>query len=234
MINDHDNDNDNDRDESTRAGGAVAPSPAGVASLTALGAMFNAVDTTSVIGHSGRPMMQFKAREETWSFGQRRTIPEAGSLWAVNPTSFQHGFISFGDNSKMLGERLVSIGQPKPDPMKLPDTGFAWQEEWAVGMKCVSGADAGVEVVFKTTTTGGAQAVVGLIEAVRDRLNGGQHDGKISPIVRLEKDSYPHSQYGRTATPQTTIVDWMPLSGPAPAPAPSSQPTQQPRRRRVG
>ena len=116
MINVHDNDNDNDRDESTRAGGSVAPSPAGVASLTALGAMLNAVDTTSVLGHSGRPMMQFKARQETWSFGVRRTIPEDGSPWAVNPTSFQHGFISFSDSNKVLGERLVSIGQPPDVP----------------------------------------------------------------------------------------------------------------------
>ena len=53
---------------------------------------------------------------------------------------------------------------------------------------------------------------------MRDRLNGGQHDGKVSPIVLLEKYSYPHPQYGRLWTPLLTIVDWMPLDGPAPAP----------------
>ena len=51
--------------------------------------------------------------------------------------------------------------------------------------------------IFKPTTDGGIQAVAGLIEAVRDRLNSGQHDGKVSPIVLLEKDSYPHPQYGK-------------------------------------
>jgi len=237
---DHDNDRDRDRDHDNV--GAIAPAPSGgaLAALATLGKMLNAVDTTSVLGHSGRPMMQFKAREDTWSFGVRRTIPEEGSLWAVNPTSFQHGFISFNNSNKVMGERLVSIGQPKPDLTTLPDTGFPWQEEWAVGLKCISGADAGVEVVFKTTTNGGVQAIVGLIDALRDRLDSGQHDGKMSPIVRLEKDSYPHSQYGRTAIPLMTIVDWMPLSGPAPAPAPASPPqpspqaAPQPRRRRVG
>ena len=76
---------------------------------------------------------------------------------------------------------------------------------------------------------------------MRDRLNGGQHDGKVSPIVHLEKDSYPHSQYGKIWTPALRIVDWMPLSGPAPAPTsppPTSSPSpaaasEQPRRRRV-
>jgi hypothetical protein len=75
-----------------------------------------------------------------------------------------------------------------------------------------------------------------LIEAIRDRLNSGQHGGKVSPIVLLRKDSYQHSQYGRVWTPVLEIVDWMPLSGPAPAPAPTSPPESvpQPRRRRVG
>ena len=101
-------------------------------------------------------------------------------------------------------------------------------------MKCTTGTDAGTEVVYKPTTVGGIQAIAGLIEAVRDRLNGGQHDGKVSPIVRFEKDSYQHSQFGRVWTPLLPIVEWMLLNGPAPAPTPASPPpTEQPRRRRV-
>jgi hypothetical protein len=89
-------------------------------------------------------------------------------------------------------------------------------------------------VTFKASTVGGIQAIAGLIEAVRDRLNGGQHDDKVAPIVRLGKDSYHHGQYGRVWTPVLDIVGWMPLAGPAPAPSPvSPPPTEQPRRRRV-
>ena len=73
---------------------------------------------------------------------------------------------------------------------------------WAVNLKCLDGTDAGIEVVFKPTTVGGIQAVAGLIEAVRDRLNGGQHDGKVSPIVHLEKTRYQHPQYGRVWIPR--------------------------------
>ena len=122
-----------------------------------------------------------------------------------------------------------------PDVTELPDKGFEWQEQWAVNLKCIDGADAGTEVVYKPTTVGGIQAIAGLIEAVRDRLNGGQHDGKVAPIVQLEKDCYQHGQYGSVWTPLLTIVDWMSLDGPAPAPAPASPPpsTEQPRRRRV-
>ena len=138
----------------------------------------------------------------------------------------------FNDN-KVVGEHLLPVSQPMPEVTELPDTGFEWQEQWAVNVKCIDGADAGTEAVYKTTTVGGIQAIVGLIDAVRDRLNGGQHGGKVSPVVHLEKDSYPHSEHGKIWTPLLTIVDWMPLSGPAPEPAPPP-PAEQPRRRRVG
>ena len=140
----------------------------------------------------------------------------------------------FSNDNKAL-ERLVPVNQPKPEFAELPDKGFPWQEQMTVNMKCVSGADAGLEVVFKTATDGGIKAVVGLIDTVRDRFNGGEHGGKVVPIVRLEKDSYPHPQYGRTWVPVLPIEDWMPLDGPAPASKPvSPPPAEQPRRRRIG
>ena len=232
----HDRDSDYDNDN---GGNAVAPAPTAaggaLTSLSALGTMLNGVNTASVSGRSGLPLLQFKSRENngTWMFGQRRTIPEDGSRWAVNVTTFKWGYVCFGPNKKVVDERLVSVSLPKPDLAKLPDMGAPWQEEWAVNLKCVSGADAGVEVVFKSSTIGGTQLIAGLIETVRDRLNGGQHDGKVVPVVHLEKDSYQHPAHGRIWMPLLPVVDWMPLDGPVPAPEPAPPPTQQPRRRRV-
>jgi hypothetical protein len=226
---DHDNDNDEKAVVRAPTGGALT-------SLAALSTALNNLDMTSIGGRSGKPMLQFKSREDngTWMFGQQRTIPEASSLWAVNPRTFKWGYICFSNDNKVLGERLVPISQPLPAITELPDKGANWQEQMAVELKCINGVDAGTEVVLKVSTIGGIQAVTGLIDTVRDRLNGGQHDGKVAPILRLEKDSYQHSQYGRVPTPVLTIVDWMPLDGPAPAPAPTSPPpAEQPRRRRV-
>jgi hypothetical protein len=226
---------------------AAAKSNTALTALTALTTTLNGVDTRGVASRSGRPMLQFKARDNngTWFFGHKRTIPEAGSSWAANPTTFQRGYICWGDGNKKLGERLLPVSQPMPNIAELPDLGFKWQEEWAVGMKCLGGIDSGTEVVFTMSTDGGIQAITGLLDTVRDRLNGGQHDGKIAPIVLLEKESYPHPQYGKTWKPLLTIVEWMPLDGPAPVPvpAPASPPPptspppasadEQPRRRRV-
>ena len=241
---DHDRDSDhardnsehaNDNGEHERPGSKIAPAPAGGA-LTSLAALQTAlanVNTAAIIGRTGLPMLLFKREGSgTWMFGQKKTIPEPGSRWAVNPMTFKYGFICFNDN-KVLGEHLVSVSQPKPLITDMQDVGFPWQEEWAVNLKCLDGADAGVEVTFKATTRGQIQAVVILVDLVRDRLNSGQHEGKIAPIVLLEKDSYPHSQFGKVWIPVLNNVDWMSLDGPAPTPAPEPPPVEQPRRRRV-
>jgi hypothetical protein len=239
-VPDHDRDRDhaNDNGEHERPGSRqVAPAPAGgaLASIASLAAALANVPIG--IGRTGLPMMLFKSREDggTWGFGQRRTIPEEGSRWAVNPLTIQWGCISFGDGNKVIGERLVPISQPKPLIADMPDTGFPWQEEWSVNMKCLDGADAGVEVIFKATTDGAIKAIVLLVDELRNRLNGNQHDGKIVPIVLLEKDGYQHPKHGPTAIPVLAIISWMSLDGPTPTSTPvePTPPVTQPRRRRV-
>jgi hypothetical protein len=236
----HDSENNHDSDNPI----ASIASAGAMVSLEALGAALSAVDTASIAGHSARPMLQFKREGDgTWVHGQRRTVVEDGSRWAADPRSFMRGFICFGDGNKRLGERLLSVTLPMTDPTGLPDHGFPWVEQWAVNLKCLDGADAGLEAVYKPTTVGGLQAVVGLLETVRDRLAGRMHDGKVSPIVRLDKSSYSNS-YGKIWTPLFDLVAWMSLDGPAPAPtgsAPPSSPSspsaaaaaEPPRRRRV-
>ena len=224
--------NDND--------GATAPASKGSAlastSLAALTATFRNVDITSIGGRPAKPLLQYKSREGgIWAFGTRRTIPESGSLWAANPASFLWGWVCWGDAKKTVGEKLVPVSQPMPDVTELPDKGFPWQQEMSVDLTCISGTDAGVEVVFKSNTEGGKGELTLLIKAVQDRINGGQHGGKVVPIVQLETDSYGHEQFGKTHIPVMAIADWMPLNGPAPAPTPTPTPAgEQPRRRRVG
>ena len=235
---DHDRDSDhaNDNGEHERPGSKIAPAPAGGAltSLAALQTALAKVNTAAIIGRTGLPMLLFKREGSgTWGYGQKRTIPEEGSKWAVNPMTFKYGYICFNDANKVVGEHLVPVSQPKPLITDMQDVGFPWQEQWAVNLKCLDSADAGVEVTFKATTRGQIQAVVILVDLVRDRLNSGQHEGKIAPIVLLEKDSYPHSQFGKVWIPVLNNVDWMSLDGPAPTPAPEPPPVEQPRRRRV-
>jgi hypothetical protein len=218
-------DDDHGHDEDN-GDNAVTPTPTGGAltSLQALEAALRSVDTSAIAGHSGLPMLHLKREGNgTWMYGQKRTVVEDGSLWAANPATFMWGWVCF-EGRKKLGGHLVSVSKPRPDVTTLHDYGVKWQEEVAVNMKAIGGADDGLEVVLKMSTDGGVKAINGLLNEVLDRVLGGQHGGKVVPIVRLGKDSYPHNEHGRVWYPVMTIVDWMPLEGPAPTPAPAPTP----------
>jgi hypothetical protein len=240
---DHGHDFANDNGGSEQPGSKTAPAlkeSTALTSIATLGAALAKVDTSAFMGRTGLPNMIFKAREGqdgTWGYGQKRIEPEKDSVWAVNPNTFKWGSISFGENNKPT-ERMVPVTQAKPLLTDLPNTGFDWNDQWSVQIKCVSnGADKGVEAVLKATTDGGLSAVVGLFDMVRDRAISGQHEGKIVARVRLEKGDYQHGKYGRQCIPVLTLVDWTSFDEPEPAPAPAPKPTpppvEQQRRRRV-
>src|SRR5262249_20173303 len=254
MNSDHDHDrasdHANDNGEHERPGSKqVAPAPArgALASLAALSAKLNAVNTTAITGRTGKPMLLFKAREGsgTWGYGQKRIIPEPGSKWAINPTTFMWGYVAF-DSNKKVGEHMVPVTQPKPLITELAE-GLQWQEQWSVEMKCLDGADAGVEVVHKANTDGALSALVGIFDLVRSKINDElskrenpeyELDNKIAPIVLLERDSYTNREWGKTNIPLLTLVGWVSLDGlpeaePAPAEPAPPPPVDQPRRRRV-
>jgi hypothetical protein len=227
--------NDNQTAVVTTAKGSTA-----LTSLEALGTALSNVDTG--VGHSTKPMLLYKSRSNAWIYGRQLTEPEEGSRWGVNPRTFERGYVAFNGKQK-LGERMLFVGLPEINLAELPDVGAPWQKQMSVEMKCLDGADAGVEVVHKANTEGGLSAILELIEQVRDRINSKQHGDNVVPIVLLDKGGYNHSQYGWTGTPLLTVVGWMSQSGPAPAPAsppppvsppPATTAAEQPRRRRVG
>jgi hypothetical protein len=103
-------------------GGAIAAAAAegALTALTALGTVLNKVDTASVAGRSGLPLLTFKREGDgTWSFGQKKTIVEDGSNWAVNPTTFKWGFICF-NNDNSPPSALSPSASPSPTSRTFP------------------------------------------------------------------------------------------------------------------
>jgi hypothetical protein len=163
-----------------------------------------------------------------WVFGAEQTEIEEGSTWAVNPLSFVHGFIAWGDG-EVLAEKMVSIANPLPQLDEAPPGAKkGWESQVGMSLKCVSGEDKGLEARYTVTSVGGKRAVQTLAVALADQVEKDQ--SKPVAIVRLKKDHYQHKSYGKIYTPVFEIVEWMSMDGEAPEVAEAAE--EAPARRR--
>ena len=148
-----------------------------------------------------------------WVFGADQTEAEDDSRWAVNPFSFVHGFIAWGDG-EVLAEKLVPVTEPKPELEPAPPGAKkGWEEQTGLSLKCISGDDAGLEARFTTTSVGGRKAVQTLAVAIATQVD--KDPSKPVPIVKLAKDHYTHKSYGRIFTPVFEVVEWVSMDGDA-------------------
>lgn len=167
-----------------------------------------------------------------WVFGVDQDEAEPGSKWAVNPFSFLHGFIAWGDGA-VLAEKLVPMTEPLPEvDAAPPGASKGWEMQVGMSLKCISGDDAGMEARFTATSVGGKRAVQELALAVADQADKDQ--AKIVPVVTLGKDHYQHKSYGRIYTPVFDVQEWMSMEGPAAAEPTADEPAADaaPQRRR--
>jgi len=148
-----------------------------------------------------------------WVFGADQTDVEEDSTWAVNPFSFIHGFIAWGDG-EVLGEKMVSVSEPLPEMEAAPPNAKrGWESQIGMSLKCVSGEDKDMEARYTVTSVGGKKAVQALAVAIAEQVEKNQ--AKPVPVVRLKKDHYTHKSYGRIYTPVFEIVEFVSMDGKA-------------------
>lgn len=148
-----------------------------------------------------------------WVFGADQTEVEDDSLWAINPFSFVHGFIAWGDG-EVLGEKMASVSQPLPVLDEAPPQAKkGWESQVGMSLKCISGDDKGMEARYTTTSVGGKRSVQTLAVALADQVDKDQT--KPVAVVRLKKDHYAHKSYGKIYTPVFEIVEWISMDADA-------------------
>ena len=165
-----------------------------------------------------------------WVYGAAQTEVEDDSIWAVNPFSFVHGYIAWGDGV-VLAEKMTSISNPKP-PIDAAPAGATrgWEDQIGLSLKCVSGEDAGLEVRYSSTSVGGKRAVQDLGTKLAEQVDKDQT--KPVAMVQLKKEHYQHKSYGKIFTPIFDIKKWASMEPdqepelelPAPAPAGRKRP----------
>lgn len=162
------------------------------------------------VGPVGFVILKMDKRGD-WVYGANQTEVEADTLWAVNPASFVHGYIAWGD-AVVLGEVMVPLTEPLPQPGEAPaGAEKGWQVQVGMGLKCVSGPDKDMEVRFTVTSVGGKKAVQQLGISIAQQIEADQT--KPVPIVKLKTDSYKHKMYGKIFTPVFEIVEWVGMDG---------------------
>jgi hypothetical protein len=165
-----------------------------------------------------------------WVFGADQTEAEDGAKWAVNPFSFIHGFIAWGEG-EVLGEKMVSVAEPLPElDAAPPGAKRGWETQVGMSLKCISGEDEGMEARYTVTSVGGKRAVQALAVAIANQVDTDQ--SKPVPVVLLKKEHYQHKSYGRIYTPVFEIVEWMGMDGEAQATEEEYAEASQPARRR--
>ena len=169
-----------------------------------------------------------------WVFGADQTETQDGSHWAVNPFSFVHGFIAWGDG-EVLGEKMASVSDPLPElDAAPPGAKKGWETQVGMSLKCISGEDTGMEARFTTTSVGGKRAVQELAVAIAAQVEKDQNAPV--PIVTLGNEHYQHKSYGRIFTPSFGVLEWVSLTADAPSVAETAVEAPAPaagRRRRV-
>lgn len=164
-----------------------------------------------------------------WVFGADQTEVEDDSLWAINPFSFVHGFIAWGDG-EVLGEKMASVSQPLPELDEAPHQAKkGWESQVGMSLKCISGDDKGMEARYTTTSVGGKRSVQTLAVALADQVEKDQN--KPVAVVRLKKDHYAHKSYGKIYTPVFEIVEWISMDADA-TDVKVEEEAEQPKRRR--
>ena len=146
-----------------------------------------------------------------WVFGADQTEIENDSTWAVNPFSFVHGYIAWGDG-EVLAEKMGSVSQPLPElEAAPPGAKKGWETQVGFSMKCLDGADKDMEVRYTTTSVGGKKAVQALAVAIATQVEKDQ--SKPVPVVELGKEHYTHKSYGRIFTPIFKVLEWASMDG---------------------
>ena len=185
----------------------------------------------SEVGAAGMVILKMD-KTGHWVFGADQTEIDDDSTWAINPFSFVHGFIAWGEG-EVLGEKMVPVSEPLPE-MDTPPPGAkrGWEMQVGMSLKCMTGEDKDMEARYNVTSVSGKRAVQKLALDIAAQVEKDQ--SKPVPVVRLKKDHYTHKSYGRIFTPVFEIIQWVSLEGKVDeTPAPEATPDTTVRRRRT-
>ena len=220
----------------------MSQSPAVIANLKGMRAaqtkLHSSAASSSGGSFNGRELLKLEKGTGDWVFGQD-VYPLGTAQVAVNPLSFQHGIIAWGDAADVLGENMVPIAQDAPRKNEQVDPALPWVVQVSFEAAIVSGPDEGTQLLFKTTALGGKEFVSSLFDEICE--NADEDPDHPVPVITLGETHYKHKKWGRIYKAEFDLVSWVQLDAAslgesAPEPEPAEEPVAEettPRRRQA-
>lgn len=180
---------------------------AGLPSVKSLSSALRSIEAE--VGGSGNMVILKMDKTGHWVFGADQTEVEDDSVWAVNPFSFVHGYIAWGDG-QVVAEKMAPVTDPLPETGPAPETAKrGWEMQVGMTLACTNGEDQGMQARYTATSVGGKRAVQALAVAIAEQVEKDQT--KPVPLVALKKEHYQHKSYGRIFTPIFGVIGWASL-----------------------
>jgi hypothetical protein len=142
-----------------------------------------------------------------WVYGPDQEEVEKNSTWAVNPYSFTHGYIAWGEGV-VLSEKVTSITEPLPAVGEPPANAIrGWELEFGMWLKCLDGANKDLVARYTSATRGGKEELKSLAYKIATQIE--KDENNRVPVITLGSTHYVHKIYGKIFTPVFTVVKWI-------------------------
>ena len=141
-------------------------------------------------------------------------VIESDEEFAFNMSTLARGFICWKSN-EVIDEQMSLVSAPgKVEKDSLTDHGpydsdmDGWRDQAQVDLRSL---DNGVEMLFKTSSRGGLNAISAVSKEFAGKLKLEPKELPV-PIITLEAGFYKHKEFGKIFFPKFNIQRWVLLS----------------------
>ena len=181
-----------------------------------------------------------------WVYGAEETEVSHDSVFVIDPMSYSQGYVAWSADGELIAEEMAVAGQPPITVAGLPPlSSGSWSPQVAFALKGIEGDQDGIQVLYKTSSQGGKEAIAELLAKIIARGRAGETD--CCPVVILDNSDYKHKKFGKIFKPVLTVDEWLsvPTSAPdvaaivapkakaEPAPVVEDEPAAPARKRRA-
>jgi len=147
-------------------------------------------------------------RQGEWVYGAEETEVADGSYFVIDPMSYAQGYVAWSADGELIAEEMAVAGQPPITVAGLPVLSEGkWDAQVSFALKGIEGTQDGVQVLYKTSSQGGKEAIAGLLSLIIARGRAGESE--VCPVVVLDTSNYKHKKYGKIFKPVLTVDEWM-------------------------